>query len=132
MPAFTTVHLWRRADPDFAARYEEARLIGADWLADEIIDIANAVEPGEIETVEDVSLEDEEGVRVPGTKRTVRTEDMLGHRKLKIEARLKLLAKWFPQRYGNRLGVEHSGQVGFDQLLQEATGVDAHGDRVTE
>ena len=32
----------------------------------------------------------------------VRRGDMLGHRKLQIETRLKLLAKWDPKRYGGR------------------------------
>ena len=31
-----------------------------------------------------------------------RKGDMLGHRKLQIETRLKLLAKWDPKRYGER------------------------------
>jgi len=33
----------------------------------------------------------------------VTTEDMLGHRKLQIETRLKLLAKWNPKKYGDRV-----------------------------
>jgi hypothetical protein len=36
---------------------------------------------------------------------TIRTEDMLGHRKLQIETRLKLLAKWNPKKYGDRVAV---------------------------
>jgi len=40
-----------------------------------------------------------------GEKKTVREEDMLGHRKLQIETRLKLLAKWNPKKYGERLAV---------------------------
>jgi hypothetical protein len=32
-----------------------------------------------------------------------RVEDMLGHRKLQVETRLKLLAKWDPRRYGDAL-----------------------------
>jgi hypothetical protein len=35
-----------------------------------------------------------------GTATTL--EDMLGHRKLQIETRLKLLAKWNPKKYGDR------------------------------
>ena len=36
---------------------------------------------------------------------TVVEEDMLGHRKLQIETRLKLLAKWNPQKYGDKVQV---------------------------
>jgi hypothetical protein len=40
-------------------------------------------------------------------------EDMLGHRKLQIETRLKLLAKWDPKRYGDKIDVNatHSGEI---------------------
>jgi hypothetical protein len=33
---------------------------------------------------------------------TITRKDMLGHRKLQIETRLKLLAKWNPKKYGDR------------------------------
>ena len=36
---------------------------------------------------------------------TVTEEDMLGHRKLQIETRLKLLACWNPSKYGNKVAV---------------------------
>jgi len=38
-----------------------------------------------------------------GTATTI--EDMLGHRKLQIETRLKLLAKFHPTKYGDKLGL---------------------------
>ena len=34
-----------------------------------------------------------------------RRGDMLGHRKLRIETRLKLLAKWSPKKYGEKMAV---------------------------
>jgi len=45
----------------------------------------------------------------------VKQEDMLGHRKLQVETRLKLLACWDPRRYGAKVAVDnkHSGAVGF-------------------
>ena len=46
-----------------------------------------------------------------GTETVV--EDMLGHRKLQIETRLKLLAKWDPKRYGKKLDLNnhHTGDI---------------------
>jgi hypothetical protein len=42
--------------------------------------------------------------QVMGDDKTYTTvEDMLGHRKLQIETRLKLLAKWNPKKYGDRV-----------------------------
>ena len=40
---------------------------------------------------------------------TVTEEDMLGHRKLQIETRLKLLAVWDPKRYGNKMQIGGDG-----------------------
>jgi hypothetical protein len=44
-------------------------------------------------------------------------EDMLGHRKLQIETRLKLLAKWSPKRYGDKLGI--GGADGLAAIQQD-------------
>ena len=65
---------------------------------------------------------DEDGNVVPATKRTVKREDLLGHRKLQIHAREQLLAIWFPKNYGKKVGVEHTGTVSFDQALRKAIG----------
>jgi len=105
-PARRTVDDWREEDPEFAARIARARIRGADAIAEEALEIADTPLPGTITT------EDKDGTK------TV-TEDMLGHRRLQVEARLKLLAKWFPQAYGDRQQVEHSGKVSLEQLLAE-------------
>jgi hypothetical protein len=42
----------------------------------------------------------------------VKRSDMLGHRKLQVETRLKLLAKWDPKRYGDMVRQEISGPDG--------------------
>lgn len=89
MPARRTVNEWQEKDDIFAARVARARIIGHDEIAEEALEIANTPKAGVITT------EDEDGVK------TV-TEDMLGHRKLQIETRLKLLACWDPKRYGNK------------------------------
>jgi hypothetical protein len=38
---------------------------------------------------------------------------MVEHRKLRIDTRLKLLAKWNPKKYGDKQAIEHSGEVTF-------------------
>lgn len=93
MPAWRTVYEWMDANPSFAARIAHARDIGADAIAMEALQIA------------DTPLE---GVRVKETPTGVErvTEDMLGHRKLQIETRLKLLAKWNPKKYGDRTTID--------------------------
>ena len=93
MPAWRTVYDWIEADKDFAARIARARTLGFDAIAEEALDIANTPVLGE-ETEDD------------GEKVKIKTGDMLGHRKLQVETRLKLLAKWCPEKYGEKRSVD--------------------------
>jgi hypothetical protein len=111
MPAWRTVYDWLQADEGFAARFARAREVGADAIAQEVLDIA------------DTPLE---GIRTEigddGKTKTV-SEDMLGHRKLQIETRLKLLAKWFPKKYGEKVAI--GGADDLPPLQMAATMSDA-------
>lgn len=93
---------WRQAKPEFDAAFLEARDEGFDVIATDCMDIADDgsrdYKPGE------------QGGYVPDT-------DHIQRSKLRIETRLKLLAKWDPRRYGERLGVEHSGTMTLEQLV---------------
>lgn len=100
MPTWRTVYNWIRDVPEFAAAMEEARRLGARAIAEEALEIADTP----IEGVE-ITVDDE-------GKETVKRADMLGHRKLQIETRLKLLAKWHPREYGDRVTQEHVGEGG--------------------
>lgn len=66
--------------------------MGFDAIAEEALIIADTPHWGMTETT------------APNGQ-TVTKQDMLGHRKLQIETRLKLLAKWDPKRYGERLSL---------------------------
>jgi hypothetical protein len=99
-PAWRTIYDWIEANPHFAAAYARAREIGYDAIAAEALEIANTPIEGKVIIEKD------------GVPTEVRREDMLGHRKLQIETRLKLLAKWDPKRYGERMQQEHSGPDG--------------------
>lgn len=96
MPAYGTVRNWMDAMPEVFAAIARARESGEDYLAAECIEIANTPCIGE-----ELEL-DESGVVVK-TKRG----DMLGHRKLQIDTRLKLLAKWNPKKWGDKQTIEH-------------------------
>jgi hypothetical protein len=100
MPSRGTVHAWKAKDAEFSKRFARAKDDGWDAIADDCLEIANTPLEGVIETSKEWGVE---------TKR----EDMLGHRKLQIETRLKLLAKWDPKRYGDKIDVNatHSGEV---------------------
>lgn len=90
MPKVRTVSGWKESHPTFLADFARARDEGFDAIAAECLEIANTQVKGEIRKNTPKGIE-------------VTTEDMLGHRKLQIETRLKLLAKWDPKRYGDKL-----------------------------
>jgi len=89
MPEWRTVYDWMGRDEELSAAIARAREIGYDKMAEEVLEIADNVKLGQVHTMDDKGS-------------TIRTEDMLGHRKLQIETRLKLLAKWNPKKYGDR------------------------------
>ena len=98
-PAWRTVYDWMARDDalglagvGLSASIARARDIGYDALAEECLAIADTIELGQKQVMTD-----------EGSATTV--EDMLGHRKLRIETRLKLLAKFHPTKYGDKLGL---------------------------
>lgn len=95
MPAVRTVSDWKAAHEQFAADFARAREEGFDALAAECLDIAD-------ETSRD-TLYTESGDR-PNSEWITRS-------KLRIETRLKLLAKWDVKRYGDKVQTEHSGSL---------------------
>jgi hypothetical protein len=113
MPERRTVYDWLERDPDLSAQFTRAREAGCDALAEEALVISNTPHLGQKQVMSD-----------DGATTTI--EDMLGHRKLQIETRLKLLACWNPSKYGtkvqlggdpkNPLKVEASVQA--DSLLE--------------
>ena len=98
-PAWRTVYDWMAKDDaagsagvGLSASIARARDIGYDALAEECLLIADNPHFGQKQVMTD-----------QGTATTI--EDMLGHRKLQIETRLKLLAKFHPSKYGDKIGV---------------------------
>lgn len=99
MPAWQTVYGWIEAQPPFAERIARARELGFDAIAEEALEIADTPMIGETEETS------EDGKKV-------KREDMLGHRKLQVETRLKLLSKWAPKKYGESIRQELTGANG--------------------
>lgn len=95
MPAWRTVYDWMYQDADLDAAIAHSRDLGWDAIAEDCFRIADTPMYGE-ETTES---EDETGTKRISVKRI----DMLGHRKLQVETRLKLLAKFHPKKYGDAL-----------------------------
>jgi hypothetical protein len=104
-PVYSTVYEWIDKDAEFATRIARAREIGEELISQECLLIADTPEPGQITTE-----------KADGTTE-VKVADMLEHRKLRIDTRLKLLAKWNPKKFGDRLNQVHSGSVTLEGLV---------------
>jgi hypothetical protein len=98
-PAWRTVYDWMWRDQELSTAIARARDIGYDALAEECLFIADTPHMGKKKVFTSGADDDEDSV-------TVTEEDMLGHRKLQIETRLKLLAKFNPKKYGEYRAAE--------------------------
>lgn len=106
-PGFPHPSTWRDwcdKDENLAIAYARAREDGFDAIAQECLDIADEVSRDNIAT--------EQGER-PNT-------EWISRSKLRVETRLKLLAKWDPKRYGDRTtlaGDPEAPLLGSDEQL---------------
>lgn len=101
MPNYRTIYNWIDADDHFRASIAHARDMGYDVIAEEALQIADTMHLGRKVVTASGAKENENTI-------TVTEEDMLGHRKLQIETRLKLLAKWNPKKFGDSTTIKGS------------------------
>jgi len=91
MPAVSTVYDWREAHKDFSVGFARARDRGFDRIAADCLAIAD----------------DKSGDVIKGGRRAGELDKEFAERsKIRIETRLKLLAKWDPKRYGEKATVD--------------------------
>lgn len=95
MPGLSTVYDWMNADEGFSGRIARAREAGWDQIAIDALNIAD-------EVTEKDTIETKFG-EIPNKEWLMRS-------KLRVETRLKLLAKWDPKRYGEM--IKHAGADG--------------------
>lgn len=121
IPAWQTIYDWMYRDDELGENgvglsraIARAREQGYEAIAEECLLIADNPQFGQKQVMSD-----------QGTSTTV--EDMLGHRKLQIETRLKLLSKWDPKRFGDRVAltgadnappIQVESKLLFDAVLQ--------------
>lgn len=102
-----SVRRWMAKDEDTARRKAEAKEMGCDALAEECVEIADTPLIGETVTRKPIVVD---GKAIEGAfVEEVRTEDMLGHRRLQIDTRMRLIGKW-SSRYADKLA--HTGADG--------------------
>lgn len=81
----STWDAWLKREPGLTEAYRQARILGADAIADDILNIVDNVAADAMQ---------------------------IAKARLRTDMRLKLLAKWQPAQYGDKLGLEHSGPEG--------------------
>lgn len=92
MPSWFSVYQWMNSDPEFASRIARARETGFDAIAADSLAIVDAQpERNQFGGIDSGSV---------------------AHAKLRAEHRLKLLAKWSPKRYGDKVENVHTGPDG--------------------
>lgn len=97
MPSSSTFFIWLKENKEKSKRYELATDLRTDILFDEIIEIAYNIEEGT------TTKETERGLEIT-------TGDMLGHRRLKIDALKWSLSKLNPKKYGDKLDMTTGGE----------------------
>ena len=97
MPSDTSVRNWMRDDSELSSAIAGAREAGFDRIALDALAIADNSEQDTILT--------DKGAETPNSEWIARS-------RLRVETRLKLLAKWDPKRYGERMAQEISGPNG--------------------
>jgi hypothetical protein len=94
MPSWPCISNWLKKYPEFAAQYARAREDQAEAHADRIIEIA-----------------DDEGIDP-------------NHKRIMVDARKWVASKLKPKRYGEKLDVEHAGNVGLTVNVVRLTNAD--------
>lgn len=104
MPAPPTVVGWARGDcpptTDFAERYARAREIGWELMAEEALEISD-----------DGSNDWVERKTADGGTETVLDHEHVTRSRLRTDTRKWLLSKRLPQIFGDKVAMEHSGEL---------------------
>lgn len=94
MPSSQTFYIWIDDDEKKSKQYARATSLRADNIFDELLEIAdNPIEGTVIETDDNGRTKEKKG-------------DMLGHRRLQIDARKWALAKMNPKKYGDKIQLD--------------------------
>ena len=95
MPPWRNIYFWMARDEDLSAHIARAREAGYDAIAEECLDIADNA------TNDWMEREFRNAHGKIEVEQVVNTEH-IQRSKLRIETRLKLLAKWRPEKYGDK------------------------------
>ncbi|APW37150.1 hypothetical protein RD110_08020 [Rhodoferax koreense] len=98
MPSDHTVRIWADGDEAISSAIARAREAGFDAIANACLEIADDARN---DFIEKLAGEGDEGA----VKAMAFNAEHVQRSKLRVETRLKLLAKWDPKRYGDKMAV---------------------------
>ncbi len=105
MPPHWQIYEWLAKNPDFANRYARAAEVRADLIFDDILDIADDNRNDMI-------------VDADGNERL--NSDHVQRARLRIDARKWALSKMQPKKYGEKLDLNHAGNLTINIGNQDA------------
>jgi hypothetical protein len=97
MPNRSTFIDWVNGDRQLSQRFAHARETGYDVIAEECLKIADF-------SALDTLINEKTG-------NPQADSEWIARSRLRVDTRLKLLAKWYPKKYGDKIDVEHSGST---------------------
>ena len=99
-----TVLNWTKANPEFLTQYTRAREIGYLQLADAILNISDEIEIEAKYDGDDVRLE--------------LNATAVARNRLRVDTRKWMLSKMLPKIYGDKIELDHSGEVKFTRITR--------------
>ncbi|HMF72314.1 MAG TPA: hypothetical protein VK616_12630 [Flavitalea sp.] len=103
MPAESTINRWRYQVPEFRTKYAQAKMIQADLLAEQCLEIAD-------DDSQDIRLNDEGYESLNG--------EFVARSRVRIDTRKWLASKLLPKQYGDKLLLEQKTEEN-DKLKAE-------------
>lgn len=100
MPNITTIFEWLRKYEDFSNQYARAKQESADYMAEELLDIADNGANDYMERENKL-----------GDKVTVVDKEHIMRSRLRVDTRKWLMSKMKPKKYGDKLDVTSDGKV---------------------
>lgn len=98
MPDMRTVFRWLAKHDEFRQQYARAREAQADYLAEEILDIAD-----------DGQNDWMDRQVAPGVFARVQDQEAINRSRLRVDARKWIMSKLQPKKYGDKVTQEHTG-----------------------
>ena len=94
-PSYRTLYRWLDKNPDLMSRFVyNSRFLGARAIAEECLEIIDTPPP---------MIGEGENARYDNT--------IVNWNAKRADIRLRLLSKWFPQEYGDKVGVSAEGNI---------------------